>query len=130
MAAKRARRTEAPSDLSVQQARELWVWKQQKYPWMTKAQVRDAVNDCLEYHAARGSLWADWKLVCMRWIRENVKGGKIREPSPLDSRAQEREREAQAERRRNDRTARSELSKLLPMELEALLAEGRKTRGF
>jgi len=128
MAARRT--TQAPDDLTAQQARDLWDWKERKYPWMTREQVRFAVDDALEWHRAKGSVWADWRLVCQRWIRAQVEQGRIREPTPLDSVAEQRERAARAERRRKDREAVSELRKLAPLELEALLAEGRERRGF
>ena len=130
MARGKSRQTQAPSDLSAQEKRELWAWSQAKYPWMTREQVRLAVSETLEYHQAKGSLWADWKLVCMRRIREQVEQGKIREPSPLDSPGKLRERLAMAERRKQIREAADELRKLTPIELEVLLAEGRERRGF
>lgn len=125
-----AKRTQAPADLTADEKRSVWAWAQKHHPWLTREQARLGVADCLEYHAARGTTWARWDLVCIRWIRENIKSGKIREPTPLDSVAAERERQALAERRRYMRAAKQELERLGPLEIQALVEQSRGQRGF
>ena len=125
------RKSRAPEELTVEQKRRLWAWVISKYSWLTREQVREQVEACLEFHQAKGNLYVDWVKVCQTWIRKaaNEYGSVKPSASVLGAGpASERDREERAYRRREKDRALRGIQKV--SDLDRFIAEAKERAGL
>lgn len=70
---KKGTTSEPPEILSDLESSQIHGWARAKYRGLTALEIRELIEECLDWHRANGKGRVDWIATCRNWIRKEMR---------------------------------------------------------
>ncbi len=66
-------KTPPPDSIGELESTRIALWARQEYRGLTGQEIREFIEECLDWHRANGIWRVEWPATCRNWIRNGVR---------------------------------------------------------